>query len=119
MATKKPTQEDEDEKKIREIEGKITEVIELLDLQRDFPQKKQRVQELHAKTRNDKTLTFMKHESKHKNIAITNHAHGNMELIDILKKQQKFSDHPSDLLSHLDSLTDMLLLLIQKQSKKK
>lgn len=115
----KEEKQKEEEKKIREIEAKIQEVIELLDLQKDFQRDVQRVQDIHAKTRNDKSLTFLKQNNKHKNIAVTKHAHGNMEMIDILKKQQKFSDHPADLLSHLDSLTDQLLLMIQKQSKKK
>lgn len=121
MAEKTEKQKEE-EKMIREIEGKIEEVIELLSLQKDFNGSQrdlQRTQSMHQKTRNNMDLLFLHKHKQHKNVAVTKHAHGNLELIEALKMHQKFSDHPVDLLSHLDTLTDRLLLLIQKQCKGK
>ena len=111
----------EEEKMIKEIEGKIDEVIELLSLQKDFStiQKDfQMTQDMHGRTRGDKDLTFMK-KDKAKNIAVTKHAHWNLEMVEATRLKKKFSQHPVDLLSHLDSLTDRLLMLVQKQSKRK
>lgn len=115
----KSDKQKEEEQMIREIEAKIEDVIDLLSLQKDFHGSKRDLEKTldsHQQSRNNKELTYMrKDSSKHKHVAITKHAQGNMDLVEAMKMHKRFSEHPIDLLSHLDTLTDKLVLLIQRQ----
>lgn len=109
----------EQDKKINDIEKRIEEVMDLLALPKDiFEQDFNRVLANHAKTRQKTELAYVS-GSKHKNLTVREHAKGNLDLVKALRTKQKYDNHPVDLLSHLDSLTDKLLLLVQAQGQNK
>lgn len=110
------TQEEKDEQTIRDIEQRIEEVMELLSFQKNIDKEVAMKKAQSQKNKNSKELAWAPH-GKHKNIAITKHSHGNMELIDIIKTKKKFLAHPEDLLGHLDKLTDKLLTVVERWSR--
>lgn len=116
MSTKEPTQEEKDEQMIRDIEQRIEEVMELLSFQKDIDKEVETKKKQSQKSKNSKELTWAPH-AKHKNIPITEHSKGNMELISMIKTKKKFLDHPEDLLGHLDKLTDKLLSVVERWCK--
>lgn len=112
---------DDAEQRMREIQKKIDDVLELLALQTDreaVQEELQNSQERHSRTRGSQELAFVK-GSKHKNLCITQHSHANLELVQALKKMQKFEEYPRNLLKHLDTLTDKLLAVVQELPAKK
>jgi hypothetical protein len=111
------TPEQEDEQKIREIESKIEETLDILSSNKDLIQLQNELQMKlmnRRKHRNSKEKGWFPHNSK-KNIAVNKHAETNMHLAESMKTYLKFLDHPRDLLGHLDKLTDNLLDTLQRQ----
>jgi hypothetical protein len=115
------TQEEKDEKMIMDIEQRIEGVLELLGIKNkvnDIDEEVTKKRKVRHASKNNKELTWCK-GSKSNNIAITKHSQGNMELIEAIKTKKKFSEHPEDLLKHLDTLTDRLLTVIERQCESK
>lgn len=114
-------QEAEQEKKIKDIEHKIEEVMELLALPKDLLERKfEDILDTHKNTRNSKELAFMPAKGgKHKNLAVRQHSKANLDLIEAIRTRRRFLEHPDNLLEHLDKLTDKLLQLVQTQGTNK
>lgn len=114
------TQEEKDQELIRDIEKKIEEVVELLALQKDVDdvdKELECIQSEKDKSKGSRDMAWLPHKS-HKNVAINKNTKVNMDLIKTLKHRQKLLENPSDLLKHLDNLTERLLVVVQRQCKK-
>lgn len=114
------TQEEKDQELIRDIEKKIEEVVELLALQKDVDEVDKELECIQTekdRSKDSKDMAWLPHKS-HKNVAINKNTKVNMDLIKTLKHRQKLLENPSDLLKHLDNLTEKLLVVVQRQCKK-
>jgi hypothetical protein len=114
------TQEEKDQELIRDIEKKIEEVVELLALKKDVDdvdKELECIQSEKDKSKDSRDMAWLPHKS-HKNVAINKNTKVNMDLIKTLKHRQKLLENPSDLLKHLDNLTERLLVVVQRQCKK-
>lgn len=120
-SSKPKTPAEIDEDLIKEIEEKIEEVVELLSLRKDVFSAKTDLESMrvqHGQTRGSKEQTWLQHKT-HKNIAVSKHARGNLDLLAAMREYKKFTKHPIDLLKHLDELTDRLLEVAQRQFKRR
>lgn len=120
QAKMEKTQEEKDEQMIKDIEKKIEVVVELLALQKDVDDVDKELECMQTekeKSKNSKDMAWLPHKS-HKNVAINKNAKMNMDLIKTLQHRKKLSDNPSDLLKHLDTLTERLLVVVQRQCKR-
>lgn len=114
------TQEEKDQQLIKDIEKKIEEVVELLALRKDVDEVDKELECMNTekeKSKGSSELAWLPHKS-HKNVAINKHTKINMDLIKTLQHKRKLTDHPDDLLEHLDKLTEKLLVVVQRQCKK-
>jgi len=112
------TQEEKDQQLIRDIEKKIEDVVELLALKKDVDEVDQDVEGFeNEKSKSSKEMAWLPHKT-HKNIVVNKNTKVNMDLIKALKHKQKLLENPSDLLKHLDNLTEKLLAVVSRQCKK-
>jgi hypothetical protein len=114
------TPDELDEELIRELEQKIEEVLELLSTQKDVDQSLDELTSKHHEKRKhtgDSESTWLQHK-KHKNIAVSKHSQTNLDLIEAWKQHKQFMEHPKDLLKHLDRLTERLLNVVERYSKR-
>ncbi len=118
------SQEELDEERLKEIEQKLTDLIELIhakvtreSLDKDVETHRKRVESTKGESR-PYTQIYHEHGSSGKKIPTTRRTSSKMHLVDSLKMQLRVSKHPKDLEHALHILVQEQLEILERQTKR-
>jgi len=119
QAEKQPTQEEKDEERLREIEERVTDLIELLNTGTTRDSADDRVGEARERVKSGKgeprPLLKVFHEHKGKKIPTTRRTQSKLMLADALKMRIRVGKHAQDLEHALHILVKEQVEILERQ----
>jgi hypothetical protein len=120
--TPKPTQEELDEQRLREIEARLKELTQLMSEGKDRPRADEhltRARQIHAEhSGNHKERVFYKTQGAQRPVTVSQHTRSHLELADALKLRIRLGEFALDLGDSMQRLAEEQVEVLERVLKR-